>query len=145
MSSTCITHGSASLSRMPGGVAFNLLQIREGAFMVIMEVKVGRSDGGVTGMPCTEGIPCDVLLTCLGCLHACATVERHSVAYLADFWMPTHPKNLGALVDNDKRIGVRLLDENDRTLQGARDIFDGLFWTAQSVRITSIWTIKKDE
>jgi hypothetical protein len=32
------------------------------------------------------------------------------VAYLADFCLPTHPGCIGALVDNDKRVGVLLLE-----------------------------------
>ena len=70
--------------------------------------------------------------------------ERHSVALLADFFMPKSPYHLGAIVDNDKRIGVRLLDEEDRTVEGSRKIFDDLFWDAIEVRITSAWSISKN-
>ena len=56
--------------------------------------------------------------------------ERHTVGYLSDFFIPTHPEYRGALVDNDKRVGVRLLEPSDRTVEGARKIFDDLFWTA---------------
>jgi hypothetical protein len=49
---------------------------------------------------------------------------------------------MGALVDNDVRIGVRLLQPADReSVQAARKVFDELFWTAQRVRLTSVWQI----
>ena len=51
-------------------------------------------------------------------LYACNTLlvldhigEHHAVAWLPDFTMPTHPGYVGALVDNDPRVGelVRLM------------------------------------
>ena len=32
--------------------------------------------------------------------------ECHAVAWLPDFTMPTHPDHVGALVDNDPRVGA---------------------------------------
>ena len=45
--------------------------------------------------------------------------------------MPTHPEHVGAIIDNDPRVSVRMLDDKDRTVDGARKVFDDLFWTAQ--------------
>ena len=46
---------------------------------------------------------------------------------------------MGALVDNDVRIGVRMLQPSDReSVEAARKVFDQLFWTAKRVRLTSV-------
>ena len=80
------------------------------------------------------------LLTCVSSIRV--SVERHAVSYLAGFTIPTHRGHMGALVDNDVRIGVRLLQPADReSVQAARKVFDELFWTAQRVRLTSVWQI----
>ena len=51
---------------------------------------------------------------------------------------------MGALVDNDVRVGVRMLETSDRsTVDAARNVFSKLFWTAERVRITSVWRISK--
>ena len=72
------------------------------------------------------------------------SVERHALSYLADFEIPTHPGHMGALVDNDVRVGVRMLETSDRsTVDAARNVFSKLFWTAERVRITSVWRITK--
>ena len=62
---------------------------------------------------------------------------------LNDLQLPTHPNHRGAIVDNDSRVGVRILEESDRTTEGARKFLDNLFWTAKEVRITSIWEVKR--
>ena len=51
-------------------------------------------------------------------------VEKHAVALLADFAMPTHPDFFGAIIDNDPRVGVRLLQPSDRTVDGSRQVCD---------------------
>ena len=44
MSMTCLTVGKDSLTRVKGGVAFAVLQLRAGAYILIMEVEL--DDGG---------------------------------------------------------------------------------------------------
>ena len=108
-------------------------------------------------------------ILCANLTYSLYAVERHAVAYLADFEMPTHPGYIGALVDNDKRIPVRLLQvyhayaphiylgmldhpttlieqpllyqEKDGEKQAARALFASLFWTAKRVYISSVWKI----
>ena len=109
----CLTVGKESLTRLPHGVAFQLMQFQTGSFIAVLEATV--ANGGK---------------------------ERHCVAILADFYLPSHPYHRGAIVDNDKRVGVRMLNEDDRTVNGARKVFDDLFWTAVSVRITSVWRVE---
>jgi hypothetical protein len=58
--------------------------------------------------------------------------------------LPSKPLCSGCLVDNDPRVGVILIDSEDRkTKENARAVFDALFTTAQSVMITSVWSIEK--
>jgi len=113
LSVQCLTIGPNSLSRQSGGAAAALL--RSDIDTAIVTLIVELTDGNE---------------------------ERHTVALLNGLQLPTHPEYRGAIVDNDSRVGVRLLDENDRTTEGARKIFDNLFWTAKSVRITSVWEVK---
>ena len=107
-----MTIGSTSLGRMANGTAFQLMQLEAGAYMVILHVKVN-----------------DTLW------------ERHCVAYLADFTMPTNPDHRGVIIDNDPRITPRLLEDADRTISGARAVFDSLFWEAERVFIDSVWSV----
>ena len=71
------------------------------------------------------------------------------MAYMADFELPTHPDHFGAIVDNDPRIGVLMLEESDRALldgpqpyKNAREVFAGLFPDAVKVRIDSVWELR---
>ena len=58
--------------------------------------------------------------------------------------IPAYRNHLGALVDNDPRVEVRLLQPSDRaSVAEARKVFDGLFWTATRVDITSVWQVSK--
>ena len=116
LSMSCITVGESSLTRLPGGVAYQLMQLQNDTLMVMLEVVVDDS-----------------------------TVERHTVALLTDFEMPTHPTHRGAIIDNDPRIPIRMLDDSDRTKDGARKVFDSLFWTARHVRISSVWRLAKPQ
>ena len=110
--------------------------------MVLLEVDVIHP---------TTGVPYGVYawLRCVWLLaDMCVFDSRVSRAargvllYLAGFTIPTHPGHMGALVDNDVRIGVRMLQQSDReSVQAARIVFDQLFWTAKRVRITSVWQI----
>ena len=55
--------------------------------------------------------------------------------------MPTKMAK-GALIDNDKRVGIVMLEESDREdPQAARAVFNALFWTAHRVIITSVWQV----
>jgi hypothetical protein len=118
----CLTHNTGPsktpLGRMPGGEAYNLLRMTAGTFIVILRAEV------------------DDTLT-----------ERHAVAYLADFEFPFQEgKYKGALIDNDRRIPIRHLEEVDRaTPQAARSVIDSLFPDAKSVRITSVWQMSRIE
>ena len=67
--------------------------------------------------------------------------ERHCVSLLTDLEFDAYPGYRGAIVDNDKRIGVRMLDDTDRTIIGSRKLFDSLFPFAKEVRITSVWDL----
>lgn len=100
---------------MPGGSPFHLLQQYTGSFVVVLDVLVGDAAG---------------------------TVERHAVALLAGFEVPTHPGHVGCIVDNDPRIPVLMLTAADRaTPLAARAVFARLFKTATAVHITSIWKL----
>ena len=68
-------------------------------------------------------------------------VERHCVSLLTDIELDAYPNRRGAIIDNDKRIGVRLLDETDRTVDGSRKVFDSLFPFAAQVRITGAFKL----
>ena len=52
---------------------------------------------------------------------------------------PSRHEGRGALIDNDKRVDVRLLTEDDRTVEGARKIFDKLFLSAKMSRIKAVY------
>ena len=66
------------------------------------------------------------------------------MAYLADFKHPAYRGHFGALVDNDPRVDIRFLQPSDRaSVQAARAVFNGLFWTAKRVAITSVWLLEK--
>ena len=110
----CVSHGSEdALSRAKGGLAFATMQLRSGAFIIVLDA-----------------------------ILADDTVERHAVAFLADFQHPAYRNHFGALVDNDPRVSVRFLEPSDRTsITAARNVFDGLFWTAKKVMITSVWKV----
>lgn len=112
----CISHGPEdALSRRKGGIGFATLQLDHGAFIIVL--KATLADGGE---------------------------ERHALAFLADFKHPAYRNHLGALVDNDPRVDVRFLQPSDRaTVADARKVFDGLFWTATRVMITSVWQVSK--
>ena len=118
LSITCLTQGpqdgdNASLCNVKGGLAFAVLQLNSGAYIIVLNAIL--SDG---------------------------TVERHAVAFLADFQHPAYLNHCGALVDNDPRVAVRFLEPSDRaSVSAARKVFDDLFWTAKKVMITSVWKV----
>ena len=114
LSMVCVSHDSEdALTRVKGGIAFAVLQLRTGAFIIVLDAI------------CADG-----------------TVERHAVAFLSDFQHPAYRNHFGALVDNDPRVSVRFLEPSDRaSASAARNVFDGLFWTAQKVMITSVWKV----
>lgn len=116
LSMVCMSHGSEdALSRAKGGIAFATMQLRTGAFIIVLDA-ILEDD----------------------------TVERHAVAFLADFEHPAYRYHYGALVDNDPRVSVRFLEPSDRaSVTAARNVFDGLFWTAKKVIITSVWKVSK--
>ena len=115
---TCLTQGpqdgdNASLCNVKGGLAFATLQLNSGAYMIVLNA-ILQDD----------------------------TVERHAVAFLADFQHPAYLNHYGALVDNDPRVSVRFLEPSDRaSVSAARKVFDNLFWTAKKVMITSVWKV----
>ena len=110
----CVSHGSEdALSRVKGGIAFATLQLQSGAFIIVLDATLDDN-----------------------------TVERHAMAFLADFQHPAYRNHFGALVDNDPRVSVRFLQPSDRaSVAAARNVFDGLFWTAKKVMITSVWKV----
>ena len=110
----CVSHGSdAALARQKGGMEFATLQLDRGAFIIVMNA-ILEDD----------------------------TVERHALAFLADFTHPAYRYHVGVLVDNDPRVNVRFLQPSDRaTVSSARTVFSGLFWTAKRVSITSVWQV----
>ena len=110
----CVSHGSEdALSRVKGGIAFATLQLQSGAYIIVLDATLDDN-----------------------------TVERHAVAFLADFQHPAYRNHFGALVDNDPRVLVRFLQPSDRaSVAAARNVFDGLFWTAKKVMITSVWKV----
>ena len=112
----CVSHGpGAALARRKGGLGFATLQLDKGSYIVVVQATL--ADGGV---------------------------ERHALAFLSDFKHPAYRNHLGALVDNDPRVEVRLLQPSDRaSVAEARKVFDGLFWTATRVDITSVWQVSK--
>ena len=112
----CLTHGSSdSLARRTGGIEYNTLQLVSGAYIIVLNAIL--EDGNV---------------------------ERHAMAYLADFKHPAYRGHFGALVDNDPRVDIRFLQPSDRaSVQAARAVFNGLFWTAKRVAITSVWLLEK--
>ena len=112
----CVSHGPKdALARRPGGLAFATLQLLEGSFIIVVQATL--AEGGV---------------------------ERHALAFLSDFKHPAYRNHFGALVDNDPRVAVRFLQPSDRaSVAEARKVFDGLFWTATRVDITSVWKVSK--
>ena len=110
----CVSHGSnAALARQKGGMEFATLQLDRGAFIIVMNA-ILEDD----------------------------TVERHALAFLANFTHPAYRYHVGVLVDNDPRVNVRFLQPTDRaTPSSARTVFSGLFWTAKRVSITSVWQV----
>ena len=114
---TCLTVGASSLTRLPGGLSYNVMQLRNGTYMIVLNAYVIDRDTKEK------------------------SVERHCVTMLSEMSLPAYPDYMGALIDNDNRIGVRMLQEKDRTKEGAKDIFNSLFWTAEEVRITSVWMV----
>lgn len=137
----CLTLGKDSLARMPGGTAFQVLQFMEGSFIIVMTVEIEDDDGTYYGEFILKFEQCmyspHLFDSCL--LYA---EERHAVAYLASQYMPAYPSKHGAIVDNDRRIGVRMLGPEDRlTKAGARAVFTDLFPMARRVNITSVWRL----
>ena len=112
----CVSHGpNDALARRKGGLAFATLQLLEGSYIIVVQATL--AEGGV---------------------------ERHALAFLSDFKHPAYRNHFGALVDNDPRVAVRFLQPSDRaSVAEARKVFDGLFWTATRVDITSVWKVSK--
>ena len=88
---TCLTVGASSLTRLPGGLSYNVMQLRNGTYMIVLNAYVIDRDTKEK------------------------SVERHCVTMLSEMSLPAYPNYVGALIDNDKRIGVRMLQEQDRT------------------------------
>ena len=63
------------------------------------------------------------------------------MSLLTDIELDAYPNMRGAIIDNDKRIGVRMLDETDRTIDGSHKVFDSLFPFAEQVRIASAFKL----
>ena len=112
----CVSHGpNDALARRKGGLGFATLQLLEGSYIIVVQATL--AEGGV---------------------------ERHALAFLSDFKHPAYRNHFGALVDNDPRVAVRFLQPSDRaSVVEARKVFDGLFWTATRVDITSVWKVSK--
>ena len=112
----CVSHGpNDALARRKGGLGFATLQLLEGSYIIVVQATL--AEGGV---------------------------ERHALAFLSDFKHPAYRNHFGALVDNDPRVAVRFLQPSDRaSVAEARKVFDGLFWTATRVDITSVWKVSK--
>ena len=112
----CVSHGPKdALARRKGGLGFATLQLLEGSYIIVVQATL--AEGGV---------------------------ERHALAFLSDFKHPAYRNHFGALVDNDPRVAVRFLQPSDRaSVVEARKVFDGLFWTATRVDITSVWKVSK--
>ena len=142
---SCLTHKcTVPLGRMPGGTAFQTMQLTSGSYIIVLKATLDDGSGEMHMPFMCVCMPIDMCWTrewCVCVVLAC-TEERHCVAFLSDLTMPTHPGFKGAIVDNDKRVSVRLLQPEDRTLEGSRKVFDQLFWTASEVRITSVWSVE---
>lgn len=111
-----MTTGEHTLTRMPGGTAFQVMQFPAEynvAYILIVHAKVGDGDS--------------------------STIEKHCIAYLPAVYVSSKPTCRGALVDNDTRINVLMVDDTDRTIDGARSLFDSLFPTAVEVRIRGVY------
>ena len=111
-----MTTGAHTLTRMPGGTAFQVMQLPADytvAYILIVHAKVGVGE--------------------------MSTTEKHCIAYLPAVYVSSKPTCRGALVDNDTRINVLMVDDNDRTIDGARKLFDSLFPTAVEVRIRGVY------
>ena len=108
-----LSHGRA----MQGGMIYNLLQRREGAFIAVLHIVVDQ---------------------------AAQLYERHAVAFLAGMQVQGRGECCGAIVDNDPRIPVLLIEEKDRASpEAARAVFDALFCKAESVRITALFQLQQ--
>ena len=73
-------------------------------------------------MQCTDG----VYLIHLRVLRKGKT-EYHWIVASFDFRSPMYPTAIGVMLDNDKTIPVKILEETDRPLEKARGLFDSLF------------------
>ena len=140
-----LTTGTENLSRMRYGVAYQLMQLEDCSLLVVLEALLKCGKGMPASMhtyheqtshvrkpphpPARDHI-----------IHAMA-VERHCVSLLTDIELDAYPNRRGAIIDNDKRIGVRLLDATDRTIDGSRKVFDSLFPFAAQVRITGAFKL----
>ena len=54
-------------------------------------------------------------------------IELHWVVASFDFRSPKYPTGVGVLLDNDKTIPVKIIEESDRPKDKARELFESLF------------------
>lgn len=140
----CMTAGPNNLAMRPLGVAYNTLKLEAGSYMIVLSIIVEPADSEPYGACASQPamLPVQSVRSHAWSVSRHCTEERHTLAFLAGFHMPSVPEGVGALVDNDTRVGIRLITESDReSKESARAVFDSLFWTAKSVRITSVWRI----
>ena len=123
------------------------MQLQPGAYIVCLDIKLDDGTSMLEGLRLLEletGLRLGLGPKYLGQTYNSNTGEHHAVAWLPDFYLPSKPQCSGCLVDNDPRLGVIMVDSEDRqTKEKARAVFDALFSTAQSVMITSVWSIEK--
>ena len=99
-----MTIGPNSLARQSGGAAAALL--RSDIDTAIVTLIVELTDGnGMTAHVYIAALPAVLIIPIITPM----TEERHTVALLNGLQLPTHPEYRGAIVDNDSRVGVRLL------------------------------------